>query len=438
MNKKQVRFIIRILHGPAMAWFVLFISLTLTISAYIISSNTVKQRAKDRFEFKVKEIELAIEERLRVYEQQLWSVAGLMYASSFVDRSEFGNFVETMDVEKHWPGIQGIGFSIPLTPAEKEAHIASVQAEGFPEYTIKPEGERDMYSAIIYLEPFDWRNQRAFGYDMWSNPVRREAMTRARDQGVAATSGKITLVQETEADVQAGFLTYVPIYTMREIPETVEERRMNFKGWVYAPFRAGNLMQGILGISGADMEFEVYDGEQMSLESLLFDTDGRPHLQDEAHAPAYEKVVQVTNQGRTWTLYLSTSSGFLDSSDQNQPRFVALAGAVVDVLLFYVIWALYFINRKAEDLADEMTHELQHANQRLEDTVHERTAQLEKARDSLESKVMIRTEELAQKVRELERINEAMVGREVKMIELKKEIEDLKERLRRTQNKSGS
>lgn len=44
----------------------------------------------------------------------------------------------------------------------------------------------------------------------------------------------------------------------------------------------------------------------------------------------------------------------------------------------------------------------------------------------LEDKVEERTKEIADKVRDLESLNKVMVGRELKMIELKKEIEDLK------------
>jgi len=44
----------------------------------------------------------------------------------------------------------------------------------------------------------------------------------------------------------------------------------------------------------------------------------------------------------------------------------------------------------------------------------------------LEIKVSERTEELADRVKELEVLNKTMVGRELKMVELKKEIEDLK------------
>ena len=44
----------------------------------------------------------------------------------------------------------------------------------------------------------------------------------------------------------------------------------------------------------------------------------------------------------------------------------------------------------------------------------------------LEAKIAERTQELACRVEELERINKTMVGRELKMVELKKEMEELK------------
>ncbi|MBU1728022.1 HAMP domain-containing protein, partial [Patescibacteria group bacterium] len=47
----------------------------------------------------------------------------------------------------------------------------------------------------------------------------------------------------------------------------------------------------------------------------------------------------------------------------------------------------------------------------------------------LEKKVQSRTNELSKKIEEIERMNELMVGRELKMIELKKEIANLKEKL---------
>lgn len=75
---------------------------------------------------------------------------------------------------------------------------------------------------------------------------------------------------------------------------------------------------------------------------------------------------------------------------------------------------------------DEAQKQLKNINIELEKKVLERTAELEGLKNDLEKIVEERTKELEEKVKELERFQGLMVGREIKMIELKKEIEKLK------------
>ena len=362
---KKKRYI-SIFHNPVTAWFILITSLVLTVGAYFLSASFVQQRVEDRFSFRAIEIKSAIKDRLRIYEQALWGGVGFMNASnSQVSRQEWAKYVESLKINQHWPGIQGIGFSIPVQPEEKQTHIEKIRSKGFPEYLIKPEGTRGFYTAIIYLEPFDWRNQRAFGYDMWSNEIRRIAMTYARDEGVAATSGIITLVQETKEDVQRGFLTYLPVYRTKTIPKTLKERREQFMGWVYAPFRAGDLMKGITGTEDPNIEFEIFDGDTMSQETLLFDSNPGLHFNQSQHDHDFQKTVRITLQGRPWTIQFNTPDISSENSEKYLPLLVALAGGFVDLLLFYVIYSLYFINRRAETIAKKMTKESRDANEKL-------------------------------------------------------------------------
>ena len=420
----QKKRFVSIFHNRKSAWIILAISVALTIAAYFYSDSSVKQRTQDRFEFRALEIERAIHDRMTVYEQVLWSGVAYMYSTQKVDRKSFAKYVESLNIEKYWPGIQGVGFSVPVKPSEKEQHIAEVQAEGFPEYHIKPEGERAMYSAIVFLEPFDWRNKRAFGYDMWSNDMRRAAMNRALETGAAATSGIITLVQETSDDVQKGFLTYVPVYKSKKIPQTLEDRQEQFQGWVYAPFRAGNLMKGILGIEDPNIDFEIYDGDAMSKDSLLFDSNDELHL-DSGNQLRLQKTAQIQLQGRTWTLFFSKPQSGLTDSEQRQPQLIAFAGIIIDILLFYVIYSLSFINKRAENMAKTMTVELENSKNSLEEQVRERTFELQKARDDLDEKIKKRTADLEEKIIQLESFNEATIGREKRIIELKKQINEL-------------
>ena len=75
--------------------------------------------------------------------------------------------------------------------------------------------------------------------------------------------------------------------------------------------------------------------------------------------------------------------------------------------------------------------EVEKAKDGLEDTVEERTQELRELTETLELRVEERTKELEKKIEELELFQQLSVGRELKMIELKKEIEELQEQLKK-------
>lgn len=361
---KRLQRSVNIVHNPSMAWIVLVFSLLLTFAAYWFASNQVETRARERFEFRSKEVSNAIQERLLMYEQALRGGVGLVNASKEVTRREWAEYVRALRLSERLPGIQGIGYAVSINPERKDEFVESVRQKGVAEFTITPDGERSEYSAILYLEPDDWRNRRALGYDMWSDPIRREAMARARDEGVAATSAVTTLVQETERDVQRGFLMYLPVYEDVLDEPTVEERRERFVGWVYAPFRSGDLMRGILGMEDQDMDFEIYDGDTLSRETLIFDSDGELSLAESTARASFSLVLTMQLQGRPWSILFSTNfaeEAYIEES--RQPFYILLAGIIVDTLLFYVLISLHLINRHARHARQDLMAKFQ-ANQR--------------------------------------------------------------------------
>lgn len=302
---------LRLLHSPVTAWVILLCSLTLTAVGWHISNKFVHRDAQDRFTYETYDIETAIKNRMLDYQQVLRSGIALFAASPVVDRQLWREYVDRLQTNQHYPGIQGIGFSLRVPAEEKDAHMQQIRAEGFPNYTIRPETPRDEYHAIIYLEPFDARNRRAFGYDMYSNPVRRVAMQRARDTGKMAISGLVTLVQETDTDVQRGFLMYLPLYR-HAMPLTTEaERRQALVGFVYSPFRTRDLMLGILGSGSRDIDFEVFDGDTLTEESLLYSSRSPTQPSDAQRRPDFESLRTITQGGRTWTLRFTSRPHFI-------------------------------------------------------------------------------------------------------------------------------
>ena len=343
------RRLITALHGPITAWVVLVCGLMVTAVAWKLSSDAVDKRARERFLFQATELSRAIDSRIRVYEQVLWGGVGLFRASKDVTRSEWKAYVDALKLQEHWPGIQGMGWSVPILPGEKSKFEREVRSQGFPEFAISPPGHRDYYTSIVYLEPFDWRNRRAFGYDMWSNDVRREAMQLAQSSGEAATSGVITLVQETQKDVQKGFLTYVPVYSGEQ---------GQLRGWVYAAFRAGDLMNGLQQPEN-EVGFRIYDGAKAIESNLLFQTPSEPTSDEFRH----EEVLQL--QGRDWLIVSFATSKSKDIVESSLPGLVALLGLVIDSLLFYLITTLVLTQKQAVKLAEQMTKDLRESNFKL-------------------------------------------------------------------------
>ncbi|MDQ2697082.1 MAG: CHASE domain-containing protein, partial [Pseudomonadota bacterium] len=205
--------------GKAAAWLVLAAAAAITVAAWHLARMDIERRNAEHFQVRTGSIRDAIDQHLRAYQQILRGGAGLFDAIQQVTREDWRAYVQRLQLEANYPGIQGLGFSLWIAPEALDEHIRRIRAEGFPDYSPWPEGERRDYTAILYLEPFDWRNRRAFGYDMFSEPVRRAAMEKARDSGAVAVSGKVTLVQETEEDVQAGFLMYLAVYRPMQPPD---------------------------------------------------------------------------------------------------------------------------------------------------------------------------------------------------------------------------
>ncbi|MGY4174900.1 diguanylate cyclase (GGDEF)-like protein/PAS domain S-box-containing protein [Bradyrhizobium sp. USDA 4518] len=321
--------------------------------------------ANERFKFNVSEAQFAIRQRLIAYRQVLRGGVGLFAATgNRVSREQWRTYVGTLAIDKEYPGIQGVGFTKQIAAQERRAHILAVRSGGIPDYQISPGGDRDEYTSIIYLEPFDWRNRRAFGFDMFTEPVRREAMIMARDTGAPSISGKVTLVQETDQGVQCGFLMYLPVYQTAVPPTTVEERRAELVGYVYAPFRMRDLMRGILRFEQlSGVRLEIYDGVSLRKNDELYDsTDGSG-----PRTSAFTVVEPLEIDGRTWTIRFSSLPTFDATIDGQKPRLILSAGLLLGLLFAVAVWSLLINRARARELADA-NEQLSQARDAADDT----------------------------------------------------------------------
>ncbi|HYH36880.1 MAG TPA: CHASE domain-containing protein [Azospirillum sp.] len=317
------------------AALVLALSLTLTgLAAWLLHQQADRQ-ADARFRAQARDLAAAIVGRMDNYEQILRGGVALMDAGgALVTRATWRTYVASLRVEERYPGIQGIGFAERVEPTGIAAHENTIRAEGFPDYRVRPDTPRDAYFPIIYLEPFIGRNLRAFGYDMFSEPVRRAAMEWARDTGHTAASGRVRLVQETGVDEQAGFLIYLPVYD-RTLPlDTVEDRRRAIRGFVYSPFRMNDLMDPLMtGQWQEYLDVNIHDGATADPATLLYEANA-----DDAGTRRLVTAADVF--GRSWTVDIRATPGFEASADRRAPMAVLVAGLLISVLLVAVTRSL--------------------------------------------------------------------------------------------------
>lgn len=276
----------------------------------------------------------AITAKLRIDQAVLSSVVGLFRASESVSREEFVEFYRSVASENpSLEGITGVGFSRVLTPAELPAFEQRIRAEGFPEFRVTPPGPRALYSSIEFLEPNSWRNRRAFGFDMFSEPVRRQAMQRAAANNEPALSGAVTLLQETKEDPQPGVLLYLPIYRDRQPLQTSEERWRSLLGWAYSPIRTRDLIQAALRtLSNPELpgaRIVVLDADTGPSPTRLFDSSASGQPANETALPSGPSSIEreITWGGRSWRLLLALAPHHGRPSGLDASVWLTLTGA---------------------------------------------------------------------------------------------------------------
>jgi PAS domain S-box-containing protein len=362
---------------------VLAASLAVTHQLWRSAREGVQRDVREYFDFRVRGVETRVAQRMLAYEQVLRGIAGFLGASRRVERHEFRDYVASLRLEESHPGIRRLGFAVRVPAASKDQHVARVRAEGFPGFAIQPDGRREEYSSVVFLEPFVGDVQRAFGYDGLTDPLRRAAMERARDSGRAALTGKLKLVQEPESGGQAGCLMYLPVFRAG-VPGTLADRRAGIVGWVYAAFRMGDLMNGIFGERASDLDVEIYDGPEASKGALMYDADGHPFAGDPSRAP-FTAVRSLEIGGRRWTLAIHTLPGFEARLAIGTPRVVAAAGLGASALLTLLVWLLASGRARAHRAARRMNRELLEAQAALQERAQELRKSEERLRLALAS-----------------------------------------------------
>ncbi|MBI1921775.1 MAG: EAL domain-containing protein [Geobacter sp.] len=290
--------------------------------------------------------------------QTLESLQAFYAASKDVERGEFREFVKPI-LARH-NSIQALEWIPRIPDAGREEYEKVARGEGFPAFQItdrKSQGKmvrsprRGEYFPVYFVEPYKG-NEIALGFDLASNPTRKEPLGWSRDSGEMLATGRITLVQEKAG--QYGVIVFAPIYRNGAPADTVEARRRNLAGFALGVFRIGDILENALTyLKPTGIDLYLYDRSASSGDGFLFYHRSRMRTGEAVanagnNGPAEMRLEQSATLdvgGRQWELLSRATPDFIAARKSSLPSTVLGGGLLLTALL-----AGYFLTiiRKTE------------------------------------------------------------------------------------------
>lgn len=337
-------------------WLILLAMLGTTWFVWDHERQNARKEMHAQFDFALRDTVSRVEQRVAAYEQMLRGVQGLFATTGIHNRDAIRDYVETLRLDADFSGIQLIGVIEHVPQTAKAEHIGAMRRLGVADYRIHPLAERATYAPIIQGESFSGGKHAFLGLDSWADPVRRQALEKARDSGMAAISGKMQLAIDEGGADNPGFVMYLPIFAHGQPHDSVAQRRTQLIGWVFAAFHMNEFMASLYGKQAEGLAFAIYDGATPGDAALMFrhgdSADGALH--------AHEYMVVA---GHTWTLTLLTQPGFEARFGRDSSLLIAVAGIALSVAMALLAWLMINGRARALQLAARMTEELRHAAQ---------------------------------------------------------------------------
>ncbi|OGT74667.1 MAG: hypothetical protein A3H44_03230 [Gammaproteobacteria bacterium RIFCSPLOWO2_02_FULL_57_10] len=240
------------------------IGLLLSILSYIFTLNVQTESLRLRFNYVSEVAFLSLENAVREIFQHQASIASQIELEPDLGSDRFR--VLTRDVvqgEYRALGLQALSWNPIVRGEDRDDFERQTRLRGQENFQITEldangrrvrSVERDRYVTVLYIEPYE-TNQSAVGYDIFSEPLRREAIERAIRTNAPAATSPIQLVQGGNGEGSIGALVPRPVWRASETREL--ERQLI--GFVVAVVNFSNLLNDTSSALIADARVSMSD-----------------------------------------------------------------------------------------------------------------------------------------------------------------------------------
>ncbi|MGE5658430.1 MAG: CHASE domain-containing protein [Actinomycetota bacterium] len=298
-------------------------------------------------------------------------------ASNEITREDFHIYVQ--DILANHSSIDAFNWTPRVLAKERIFFEKTVQAEGFHDFKITERkqsgklvsaGERPEYFPITYAERVQDKKP-PIGYDLASEPMRREALEKARDTGQISASRWVKIVSNN----QVGFLAFQPIYRRGKPINTISNRRLNFLGVTTVIFKIEGIVKAALeGLDSDNFDFYIFDDStasqghilsfyQFSTKQIQLSSTQTPPISKDAYSlcinlAACTRYLKVAD--RQWSLLVVPKAGSVNWMAYWRSGVTLLSGFLLTIILsIYVLMSVRHTLQVEKLVAEQTAQALQ-------------------------------------------------------------------------------
>ena len=350
-----------------------FIAIAFLVVAIVISIAVQLMRNKIRFELQSSQINQAVNNETETIHHEIVlsfsSVEILAYffqKNSAITRKEFQNYTAPIYMYNHsikaisWvPKIKNKDRTGFETEIRNEKLISNFTITELKNDKLNIANERPLYFAVKYIEPFN-ENINALGYDIYSNDIRKIAITNAIQTQKLAITSKIKLVQDS---LGFGFLVLIPAIR-QSVSSQQHDSIENIIGLISAVFNVNQLMGNAFKNSNSNVsQLIIYDITDKKKDEIYNNVGqiGRNNT-------VQKKTLNIA--GRVWELNFVIDNKLYHIDNKYS---YSLIGISTSLCIFILILLPLIKTKKSRILAKRLSLE-QSVRKKTEQTLSEREA----------------------------------------------------------------
>lgn len=299
---------------------------------------SAKAENRRRFNELKSRIAEAIEVRFKFHENALNQTKALFMQGQEITSKDFKIYVHNIGLVDRFPGMTAIGYAEYVSTDLLPSFIDHMRLQGVSGYEVWPlEQERIFYTPIKFIEPFIDIVREMQGFDLVSDPNRREAMVRSAATGEATVTNEIDIFLQKAGEKPSGFDIYIPVYPPGIAPPTKEQKIKQTRGYVFGIFSAQYLFNIIL------RENNLFE-KQASIEIFLENKGGATSVynsqglyRERNHESRFQDTFSIGMANKKWIVNIESLSAFENTLSNNTRWYVLAFGLALSFsFLFFM------------------------------------------------------------------------------------------------------